>query len=61
MPSEAPKQFIPEPFAYNEEVSFEVESLTNLGMGVGRVDGWVVMVPFVIPGEKVRARIFRNF
>jgi 23S rRNA (uracil1939-C5)-methyltransferase/tRNA (uracil-5-)-methyltransferase len=61
MPSEAPKQFIPEPFAYHEEVSFEVESLTNLGMGVGRVDGWVVMVPFVIPGEKVRARIFRNF
>jgi 23S rRNA (uracil1939-C5)-methyltransferase/tRNA (uracil-5-)-methyltransferase len=38
-----------------------VEGLTNLGMGLGRVDGWVVMVPFVIPGEKVRARIFRNF
>jgi 23S rRNA (uracil1939-C5)-methyltransferase/tRNA (uracil-5-)-methyltransferase len=57
----APKNFVPEPFAYHEEVSFTVESLTNLGMGVGRVDGWVVMVPFVIPGETVKARIYRNF
>lgn len=61
MPSDVPKNFIPEPFAYHEEVCFEVERLTNLGMGVGRVNGWVVMVPFVIPGERVRARIFRNF
>jgi 23S rRNA (uracil1939-C5)-methyltransferase/tRNA (uracil-5-)-methyltransferase len=61
MPIEAPKKFVPEPFAYHEEVNFEVERLTNLGMGVGRVDGWVVMVPFVIPGERVRARIYRNF
>jgi 23S rRNA (uracil1939-C5)-methyltransferase/tRNA (uracil-5-)-methyltransferase len=22
--------------------------------------GWVVMVPFALPGERVRARIFRN-
>ncbi|CAI8309465.1 MAG: 23S rRNA (uracil-C(5))-methyltransferase RlmCD [Opitutia bacterium UBA7350] len=61
MPSETPKNFIPEPFAYHQEVEVKVESLTNLGMGVGRVNGWVVMVPFVIPGETVRARIFRNF
>lgn len=61
MPNDVPKNFIPEPFAYHEEVCFEVERLTNLGMGVGRVNGWVVMVPFVIPGERVRARIFRNF
>ena len=57
----APKNFVPEPFAYHEEVCFAVESLTNLGMGVGRVDGWVVMVPFVVPGETVKARIYRNF
>ena len=61
MPNDVPKNFIPEPFAYHEEVCFEVERLTNLGMGVGRVNGWVVMVPFVIPGERERARIFRNF
>ena len=58
---QAPKNFVPEPFDYHQEVELTIESLTNLGLGVGRVDGWVVMVPFVIPGEKVRARIFRNF
>ena len=37
-----------------------VESLTNQGSGVARVDGWVVFVPFALPGERVRARVFRN-
>lgn len=58
---DVPKNFVAEPFDYHQEVELIVEGLTNLGMGLGRVDGWVVMVPFVIPGEKVRARIFRNF
>ena len=58
---QAPKNFVPEPFDYHQEIEVTVESLTNLGMGVARVDGWVVMVPFVIPGERVRVRIFRNF
>jgi len=58
---QVPKNFVPEPFDYHQEVELIVDSLTNLGMGVGRVDGWVVMVPFVIPGERVRTRIFRNF
>ena len=58
---DVPKNFVAEPFSYHQEVEFTVESLTNLGLGVGRVDGWVVMVPFVIPGERVRVRIFRNF
>ncbi len=57
----APKNFVPDPFPYHAEVEVKIESLTNLGLGLGRIDGWVVMVPFVIPGEKVRARIFRNF
>ncbi|WPJ96390.1 class I SAM-dependent RNA methyltransferase [Coraliomargarita algicola] len=56
-----PKNFVSEPFNYHQEVEFTVDSLTNLGLGVGRVDGWVVMVPFVIPGERVKVRIFRNF
>lgn len=58
---QVPKNFVAEPFEYHQEVELIIESLTNLGMGLGRIDGWVVMVPFVIPGEKVKARIFRNF
>lgn len=58
---QVPKNFVAEPFDYHEELELTIESLTNLGMGVARVDGWVVMIPYVIPGERVRARIFRNF
>jgi 23S rRNA (uracil1939-C5)-methyltransferase/tRNA (uracil-5-)-methyltransferase len=61
MGMQEPKNFVAKPFEYHQEVEFTVDSLTNLGMGVGRVDSWVVMVPFVIPGERVKARIFRNF
>ena len=42
-------------------------TLTNLGVGLGRVahpddpaTKWVVMVPFTLPGERVKARVFRN-
>ena len=55
-----PRNFIAEPFEYHQEIDFTIDTLTNLGQGLGRVDGWVVMVPFSIPGEKVRARIHRN-
>lgn len=55
-----PKNFVPEPYAYHHELEVVIDSLTNLGLGVGRVDGWVIMVPYVIPGERVRVRIFRN-
>lgn len=58
---QAPKNFVAEPFEYHQEIEFEIESLTNLGLGVGRIDGWVVMVPFVLPGERVRGRIYQNF
>lgn len=58
---QAPKNFVPEPFEYHQELDIMVESLTNLGVGIGRVDGWVVMVPFTIPGERVKVRIYRNF
>ena len=57
---EAPRNFVPEPFAYHEEKTLRIEDLTNLGVGLGRIDEWVVMVPFALPGETVRARIFRN-
>jgi 23S rRNA (uracil1939-C5)-methyltransferase/tRNA (uracil-5-)-methyltransferase len=55
-----PKNFVPEPFAYHEEIELRIDDLTNLGEGVGRIDGWVVMVPFALPGERVKARIWRN-
>ena len=55
-----PKNFRPDPFDYHHELDLRVDTLTNLGHGLGRVDGWVVMVPFALPGELVRARIYRN-
>lgn len=59
-PQRPPKKFHPHPFAYHEEVVLTVETLTNLGIGLGRIDGWVVFVAFALPGDKVRARVFRN-
>ncbi|WP_411826521.1 class I SAM-dependent RNA methyltransferase [Luteolibacter sp. AS25] len=55
-----PKKFHPEPFEYHQEIELRIDSLTNLGQGVGRVDGWVVFVPYALPGELVKTRIFRN-
>jgi len=60
------KPFNDQPFAYHAELELEVTTLTNLGVGLGRVElpgdagKWVVMVPFTLPGERVRARVFRN-
>lgn len=87
------------PFPYHHELEVEISTLTNRGVGLGRVPllpslqsnligyfdskntpvaqnesnpigyfkdtvvtgaQWVVMVPFTLPGERVRARIFRN-
>lgn len=61
MKYEAPRNFNPHPFAYHTEIELQIEDLNNLGSGVGRHDGWVVMVPFALPGERVRVRIFRNY
>ena len=60
MHSRPPKKFVPTPFTYHQEIELRIDSLTNLGAGVGRVDGWVVFVPYALPGELVRTRIFRN-
>lgn len=70
------KTFNDYPFAYHQELELEIATLTNLGLGLGRVSlptegetastegekarGWVVMVPFALPGERVRVRVFRN-
>ncbi len=60
---------------YHKELTVKIESLTNLGFGISRVEleqcidengneiqrRWVIMVPNVIPGELVRVRIYRNY
>ena len=56
----APHRFVPHPFSYHQEVELCIESLSNDGNGIGRVDGWVVFVPYCLPGERVRARVYRN-
>ena len=56
-----PKKFNPVPYAYHQEVELVIEALSNSGDGVARDDGgWVVFVPYALPGEKVRVRIWRN-
>jgi len=71
-----PRKFVAYPFQYREELTLRVLSLTNLGVGVCRIQidadegfaendndqqgDWVVFVPNVIPGELVRMRIYRN-
>ncbi len=73
------KKFNEHPFPYHHELEMEVGTLTNLGVGLGRVplpasdhsslstspstqpaSGWVVMVPFTLPGERVKVRVYRN-
>lgn len=54
------RKFKPEPFTYHQEVEVTIDALTNLGVGLGRVDGWVVMVKFALPGERVLARVWAN-
>ena len=55
-----PRGFKPEPFSWHEEITVEITSLTNLGAGLGRLDGRVIFVAFTLPGETVRARVWRN-
>lgn len=55
-----PKHFVADPFEFHQEIELTIIDVNNLGYGVGRVNNWVVTVPFVDIGEKVRAKIFRN-
>ncbi|KAK7040752.1 tRNA(m5U54)methyltransferase [Paramarasmius palmivorus] len=53
------------PFSYHEVVELEVKAICSNGDGLAQSDRedirpWVVVVPFTLPGERVRARIFRN-
>ena len=62
-----PKQFKAKPFPQHHELDLKIDSLSNQGDGVARIDvpfhgltDWVVFVPFTVPGETVRARITSN-
>ncbi len=55
-----PKNFVPTLFSYRQIVELDIVDLNNLGVGVGRIDGWVVMVPYALAGERVRARVYKN-
>ena len=57
---QAPKNFRPEPYEYHEELTLRVEDLTNLGRGIARDGDWVVQVAHVLPGETIKARVYRN-
>jgi predicted RNA-binding protein with TRAM domain len=52
--------FVPKPYSYLQQLDVRIESLTNLGEGIARVDGWVIMIPHTIPGELVRVKVHRN-
>ena len=55
-----PPKFKPVPYAYHQVLDLRIDSLTNEGNGVARDNDWVIFVPFTLPGEKVKARVFRN-
>ena len=48
------------PFTYHQEVEMEIATVTNLGEGLGRVNGWVIFVSGALPGEKIIARSWHN-
>ncbi|KAF9428851.1 tRNA(m5U54)methyltransferase [Podila epigama] len=54
----------PPPFQNFEELEVTIGSLAQSGEGLAllpdRGDGWVVVVPFVLPGERVKARVYRH-
>ncbi|KAG7095191.1 hypothetical protein E1B28_005968 [Marasmius oreades] len=53
------------PFAFHEVVELEVKAICSNGDGLAQSDTvhappWVVVVPFSLPGERVRVKIFKN-
>ena len=60
MAQERPRKFKADPYEWHEIIDLEIETLSNLGAGIAKPNGWVVFVPFALPGEKIRAKIWRN-
>ena len=60
MAQQRPRKFKAEPYEWHEVVELKIEALSNLGAGIAKPGGWVVFVPFALPGEKIRAKVWRN-
>ncbi|TFK63343.1 S-adenosyl-L-methionine-dependent methyltransferase [Pluteus cervinus] len=64
---EAGKEF-EAPFKFKDEITVEIKAVGSGGEGVGVIEAhdegerapWCVIVPFTLPGEKVRAKVYRN-
>ncbi|KAH9075529.1 S-adenosyl-L-methionine-dependent methyltransferase [Lactarius deliciosus] len=52
------------PFGFREEVELTVSSISSSGEGLALAPSskgpWVVVIPFVLPGEVIRARVYRQ-
>ncbi|KAJ4474161.1 S-adenosyl-L-methionine-dependent methyltransferase [Lentinula lateritia] len=53
------------PFLFKSEVELEVKAISSNGEGLAQSDEedskpWVVVVPFCLPGERVKCRVFKN-
>ncbi|KAJ4490224.1 tRNA methyltransferase [Lentinula aciculospora] len=53
------------PFLFKSEVELEVKSVSSNGEGLAQSDeegskAWVVVVPFCLPGDRVKCRVFKN-
>lgn len=48
------------PVKKNQEIELYIDALTAEGAGVGRIEGYVVLVPGALPGEQVKAHIMRT-
>ncbi|MFZ0427688.1 MAG: 23S rRNA (uracil(1939)-C(5))-methyltransferase RlmD [Acidobacteriota bacterium] len=46
--------------ARNDLIELEIESAAYEGTTVGRVEGFVVFVPYAVPGDRVRAKVVRR-
>lgn len=55
-----PPKFKAEPYEWHEIIELDIVALSNLGAGIAKPNDWVVFVPFALPGEKIRARVWRN-
>ena len=60
MAQQRPRKFKAEPYDWHEIVELKIEGLSNLGAGIAKPNGWVVFVPFALPGEKILAKVWRN-
>lgn len=47
------------PLQKNQDIPLKIEALGSEGQGIGRVDGYTVFVPGVLPGEEIIAHVIK--